>query len=151
GGLSTAPVGCRVEPRPCWTSGCPGRSVPIPERDILRGRCPRRTSRSSAESTKPFLRNDWDQPAQLLDPDVELHGTIGGLSEGTVARGLLRIRQEFEQEDSEAWEESTGTREDHRRRRPRRRVPTRVPAREGAAESSSRPIRQSSLRCATDA
>jgi uncharacterized protein len=52
-----------------------------------------------------FLRGDWDQPAQLLDPDVELHGTVGGLSEGSVVRGLQRIRQEFEQEDAEAWDE----------------------------------------------
>jgi ketosteroid isomerase-like protein len=35
-----------------------------------------------------FLRNDWDQAAQLHDPDVELHGTVGGLSEGSVARGF---------------------------------------------------------------
>jgi ketosteroid isomerase-like protein len=63
-----------------------------------------------------FLRSDWDQPAQLdaalarlaelFDPDVELHGTVGGLSEGSVARGLQRIRQEFEQWDAEAWDES---------------------------------------------
>jgi len=58
--------------------------------------------RRSYEAT---LRGEWEQAAQLLDPDVELHGTVGGLSEGSVARGLEQIRQEFEQEDSEAWDE----------------------------------------------
>jgi ketosteroid isomerase-like protein len=53
-----------------------------------------------------FLRGDQDDPAQLLDPDVELHGTVGGLSEGSVARGLPQIRQVFEQWDAEAWDES---------------------------------------------
>src|SRR6266550_123510 len=51
------------------------------------------------------LRGEWNQAARLLDRDVELHGTVGGLSEGSVARGLERIRQEFEQEDFEAWDE----------------------------------------------
>src|SRR5437667_2559419 len=46
-----------------------------------------------------FLRSEWDEAAQLLDPDVELHGTVGGLSEGSVVLGLQQIRQEFEQED----------------------------------------------------
>jgi ketosteroid isomerase-like protein len=57
-------------------------------------------------SYEAFLRSEWDQAAQLLDPDVELHGTVGGLSEGSVARGLQQIRQVFQQEDSEAWDES---------------------------------------------
>jgi len=52
-----------------------------------------------------FLRGQWDQAAQLLDPDVELHGTVGGLSEGSVVRGFQQIRQEFQQEDAEAWDE----------------------------------------------
>jgi ketosteroid isomerase-like protein len=52
-----------------------------------------------------FLREEWDQAAHLLDPEVELHGTIGGLAEGSVARGLQQIREEFQQEDSEAWDE----------------------------------------------
>jgi hypothetical protein len=42
------------------------------------------------------LRGEWDLAARLLDRDVELHGTVGGLSEGSVARGLEQIRQEFE-------------------------------------------------------
>ncbi len=50
-------------------------------------------------------RGQWHQAAQLHDPDVELHGTVGGLSEGSVARGFQQIRQEYEQEDSEAWDE----------------------------------------------
>jgi len=52
-----------------------------------------------------FLRGQWDQAPQLLDPDVELHGTVGGLSEGSVVRGFQQIRQEFQQEDAEAWDE----------------------------------------------
>ena len=52
-----------------------------------------------------FLGGQWHQVAQLHDPDVELHGTVGGLSEGSVARGFQQIRQEYQQEDSEAWDE----------------------------------------------
>ncbi|OLE37114.1 MAG: hypothetical protein AUG48_05245 [Actinobacteria bacterium 13_1_20CM_3_68_9] len=53
-----------------------------------------------------FVRSDSDQPTELFDPAVELHGTVGGLSEGSVAHGLERIRQVFEQWDDEAWDES---------------------------------------------
>jgi len=53
-----------------------------------------------------FLRGDSDGPAQLFDPEVELHGTVGGLSEGSVARGLQQIRRVFEEWDTEAWDES---------------------------------------------
>jgi ketosteroid isomerase-like protein len=53
-----------------------------------------------------FLRGDQDQPVQLFDPEVELHGTVGGLSEGSVARGLQQIRRAFEEWDTEAWDES---------------------------------------------
>jgi uncharacterized protein len=52
-----------------------------------------------------FRRGDSDQPIHLLDPEVELHGTVGGLSEGSVARGPQRVREVFEQWDAE-WEES---------------------------------------------
>ncbi len=52
-----------------------------------------------------FRRGDWDQVAQLYDPDVELHGTVGGLGEGSVWRGLQQISQEFQREDAEAWDE----------------------------------------------
>ena len=42
---------------------------------------------------------------ELVDPDVELHGTVGGLEEGHVSRGADQIRQRFEAEDNEVWDE----------------------------------------------
>ena len=51
------------------------------------------------------LRRDWKRLGELLDPDVEMLGTIGGLEEGRVAHGLLEMLREFENEDLEAWEE----------------------------------------------
>jgi ketosteroid isomerase-like protein len=50
-------------------------------------------------------RGKWEQAAQLLDPHAEGHGTVGGLTEGTVVRGVTEFRQSFEQEDAEAWDE----------------------------------------------
>jgi ketosteroid isomerase-like protein len=40
----------------------------------------------------------------LLDPEVEWHGTVGGLSEGAVARGHEEAVR-FMLEDSQEWEE----------------------------------------------
>jgi len=40
----------------------------------------------------------------LLDPEVEWHGTIGGLAEGVVARGREEAAR-FMLEDSQEWEE----------------------------------------------
>ncbi len=51
------------------------------------------------------LRRDWERAAKLLDPDVEAHGTVGGLDEGRVLRGLPEMIHAFETEDLEAWEE----------------------------------------------
>jgi ketosteroid isomerase-like protein len=48
-----------------------------------------------------FNRRDWNRLTELIDPDVELHGTIGGLEEHLVARGLDGIRRRFEIEDNE--------------------------------------------------
>ena len=42
---------------------------------------------------------------ELLDPNVEMHGTVGGLEEGRVAHGFPEMLREFENEDLEAWEE----------------------------------------------
>jgi ketosteroid isomerase-like protein len=56
-------------------------------------------------SYEALLQGDWDQVAQLHDPDVELPGTVGGRSEGSVWRGVQQIRQEFQQENAEAWDE----------------------------------------------
>jgi ketosteroid isomerase-like protein len=57
------------------------------------------------EAWEAYLRGDEEKGAQLLDPEVELHGTVGGLQEGQVARGLSQIDETFEAEDLEAWEE----------------------------------------------
>jgi ketosteroid isomerase-like protein len=49
-------------------------------------------------------RGDWERMAELVDPDVEQHGTVGGLEEGNFARGLSEIRQLYAA-DEEAWRE----------------------------------------------
>ena len=41
----------------------------------------------------------------MLDPSVEGHGTVGGLEEGQVYRGLPELIHTFETEDREVWEE----------------------------------------------
>jgi ketosteroid isomerase-like protein len=51
------------------------------------------------------LLQDWKRAAELLDPEVEGHGTVGGLEEGQVTRGLPEMIHAFETEDLEAWEE----------------------------------------------
>ena len=48
---------------------------------------------------------EWEESARQLGPDAELHGTVGGLTEGSVWRGSEQIRKVFEQEDSEAWDQ----------------------------------------------
>jgi ketosteroid isomerase-like protein len=52
-----------------------------------------------------FLRSDWNSMSELIDPDVEFLGTVGGLEEGRVARGAQEFREIVEQEDLEAWDE----------------------------------------------
>ncbi len=48
---------------------------------------------------------DRERAAELIDANVEMHGTVGGLWEGRVARGLPEILGSFMAEDLEAWEE----------------------------------------------
>ena len=48
---------------------------------------------------------DWEGMVELVDPDVEQHGTVGGLGEGHVSRGVDEIMQRFEAENIEVWEE----------------------------------------------
>jgi len=62
-------------------------------------------STSSPTATGASIRRDRRRAAKLLDPNVEVHGTIGGLWEGRVARGLSEMLNSFETEDLEAWEE----------------------------------------------
>jgi ketosteroid isomerase-like protein len=57
------------------------------------------------EAFESFLSGDRERAAQLIDPEVEFHGTVGGLQEGQIARGRSQIDEQFEQEDLEAWEE----------------------------------------------
>ena len=50
------------------------------------------------------MRGSWEQSTLHLAPDIELHGTVGGLTEGSVWHGSEQVRDFFE-EDSEAWDE----------------------------------------------
>jgi ketosteroid isomerase-like protein len=52
-----------------------------------------------------FLSGDREKTAELVDPEVEFHGTVGGLQEGQIAQGQSEIDREFEEVDLEAWEE----------------------------------------------
>src|SRR5262245_6024855 len=51
-----------------------------------------------------WVRSDWDGMNRLVDPDVELHATVGGVQEGCVRRGIDEIREDYEA-DEETWEE----------------------------------------------
>jgi len=48
---------------------------------------------------------DWEALSELVDPDVVLMGTVGGLEEGTVSAGMNQVRQRLEAEDAEVWDE----------------------------------------------
>ena len=54
---------------------------------------------------RPLSGGDWERMSELVDPDVELRGTVGGLEDGYVSRGMDPIRQRFEAEDNEVWDE----------------------------------------------
>jgi ketosteroid isomerase-like protein len=51
------------------------------------------------------LRSDWNAMSELMDPDFEFRGTVGGLEEGRIARGVQEFMEVFEQEDLDAWDE----------------------------------------------
>ncbi|MDX6581673.1 MAG: hypothetical protein QOI10_857 [Solirubrobacterales bacterium] len=57
------------------------------------------------ELVEAFTAGDVERAAQLVDPEVEFLGTVGGLQEGQVAHGLAQIAEVFEDQDLEAWEE----------------------------------------------
>jgi ketosteroid isomerase-like protein len=57
------------------------------------------------EAFESLLAGDRDKTEQLLDPKVEFHGTVGGLEEGRVVRGLSRVVKEFDERDLEEWDE----------------------------------------------
>ncbi len=50
-------------------------------------------------------RRDWDGMTDLFDPNVELHGTVGGLEQGKILRGLSQIIEAFDAEVDEVWDE----------------------------------------------
>ena len=76
----------------------------LPRRDTARA-----MSQENVEIVKrsyeAFNRRDWDRARELFDPDVELHGTIGGLEQHVVVRGPDAIQAQFETEDNEIWDE----------------------------------------------
>ena len=41
-------------------------------------------------------RSEWDTLAELADPDIEMHATVGGVEEGRVRRGVDAIRRDYE-------------------------------------------------------
>ena len=63
-------------------------------------------SQEDLETIRQFYervnREDWDGAAELVDPDIEQPGTIGGLEEPRLAHGLNEIREVYER-DEEAW------------------------------------------------
>jgi ketosteroid isomerase-like protein len=56
-------------------------------------------------ATEFLDRRDWHGMTDLFDPNVELHGTVGGLEEDKILRGLTEIIQAFETENDEVWDE----------------------------------------------
>jgi ketosteroid isomerase-like protein len=65
-------------------------------------------SKENVEIVRRFAeaweRGDRDVFAELADPNVELHGTVGGVEEGRVTRGMSEIGREYESAE-EMWEE----------------------------------------------
>jgi ketosteroid isomerase-like protein len=56
------------------------------------------------EALEALLERDEGTIGRLVDPELEFHGTVGGLQEGEVARGRAEIERVFENEDLAAWE-----------------------------------------------
>ena len=44
-------------------------------------------------------REDWKTVGELVAPDVEMLGTVGGLGEGQVYNGLAEMKDEYETVD----------------------------------------------------
>lgn len=47
---------------------------------------------------------DWEAASEVLDPNVEQHGTVGGLEEGLVVRGIGQVMDSYRKAD-ESWDE----------------------------------------------
>jgi ketosteroid isomerase-like protein len=56
------------------------------------------------EAFDAFMGGDPEKTAQLVDPEIEFRGTVGGLQEGEIAHGQSQIEQTLA-EDLEVWEE----------------------------------------------
>lgn len=56
------------------------------------------------EAFEAFQGGNLEKTAQLVDPELQLLGTVGGLQESQVAHGLSQIDETLA-EDLEAWEE----------------------------------------------
>ena len=65
-------------------------------------------SQENVEIVRQFVERweslDWDGVEDLVDPEVELHATVGGVEEGRVVRGLSEIQRDYEMAE-ETWEE----------------------------------------------
>jgi ketosteroid isomerase-like protein len=72
------------------------------------GYCAAAMSEGNVEIVRQLYENvnqrHWDRMAELLDPDVAQYGTVGGLGEGNVVRGISEVRQMYEKEN-EAWDQ----------------------------------------------
>ena len=97
------------------------------------------------------LRNDGNTMSELLDPDFEFRGTIGGLEEGRITHGAQQFKEVFEKEDLDAWEERRFEPQDFIDAGDRVSCYSVNTGVGGGAESSSRPRPQSSSKCAADA
>jgi ketosteroid isomerase-like protein len=51
-----------------------------------------------------WAREEWNEMADLVDPRVEQHGTVGGVEEGTVRFGVDAIQRDYESVE-ETWGE----------------------------------------------
>ena len=51
-----------------------------------------------------WARGDWAAAAELADPEVEQHPTVGGVERGRVLRGVSEIRQDYDRVE-ETWDE----------------------------------------------
>ena len=65
-------------------------------------------SRTNVEIVRQFTeaweRRDTDVMVELVDPNVEQHGTVGGLEEARVLRGITEIARDYERVE-EMWDE----------------------------------------------
>lgn len=65
-------------------------------------------SQENAEIVRRFVeawgRGDWAAAAELADPAVEQHPTVGGVEGGRVLRGVSEIKRDYDRVE-ETWDE----------------------------------------------